>query len=276
VCADNARRRGGVSSVLEADARRWIEVLHASHTRLVAFVARLSDADLRRQSYATDWAVAQVLSHLGSQAEIFTTFLDAGLAGRPTPGNDTFPPVWAAWNERDPDAQAHDSLVATGVFIDKLRALDDAALSRPVTPFGMNLTIGELPRLRVGEHALHSWDIMVAFDPSATVADDAVALLIDQIPALVARTGKPQGRTFAVRVRTTAPAYDYVLAVGDRVELRPDADEVVDATVEMSAEALLRLAYGRLDAGHTPETTKVVEGRDRVGLDDLRSIFAGL
>ena len=275
MCANDARR-GGVSSVLEADARRWIEVLHASHTRLVAFVARLSDADLRRQSYAKDWTVAQVLSHLGSQAEIFTTFLDAGLAGRPTPGNDTFPPVWDAWNERDPDAQARDSLIATAAFIDKLRALDDAALSRPVTPFGMNLTVGELPRLRVGEHAVHSWDIMVAFDPSATVAADAVTLLIDQVPALVARTGKPQGRTFSVRVRTTGPAHDYGLAVGDRVELRSYADEIVDATVEMTAEALLRLAYGRLDAGHTPPNTIVAEGRDRVDLDDLRSIFAGL
>jgi uncharacterized protein (TIGR03083 family) len=265
-----------VSSVVDADRRRWIEVLHASHRRLVAFVARLSDADLRRRSYAKDWTVAQVLSHLGSQAEIFKSFLDAGLAGRPTPGNDTFPPVWSAWNERDPAAQASDSLAATAAFIEQLRALDDTALSRPITPFGMNLTIGELPRLRVGEHAVHSWDIVVAFDSEATVAGDAVNLLIDQVPALAARTGKAQGRTFSVRVRTTAPARDYVLSVGEPVELRPYTDEDADATMDMTAEALLRLAYGRLDARHTPPTTIVVEGRDRVDLDDLRSIFAGL
>lgn len=273
--ADDARR-GGVSPVLEADPRRWIEVLHASHTRLVAFVAGLSSADLRRPSYAKEWTVAQVLSHLGSQAEIFTSFLDAGLASRPTPGNDTFPPVWDAWNARDPDTQARDSLVATAAFIDRLRALDDTALARPVTPFGMSLTIGELPRLRVGEHAVHSWDIMVAFDASATVANDAVTLLIDQLPALVARTGEPRGQRFSVRVRTTAPARDFVLAVGDRVELRPHAGEAVDAIVELPAEALLRLAYGRLDAGHTPPHTTIVEGAGRIGLEELRSIFSGL
>lgn len=273
--ADDARR-DGVNAALEADPRRWIEVFHASHARLVAFVSRLSGDDLRRQSYATDWTVAQVLSHLGSQAEIFQTFLDAGLAGRPTPGNDSFPPVWAAWNERDPDAQARDSLAATSTFIGHLRALDEAAFARPITPFGMDLTIGDLPRLRVGEHAVHSWDIAVAFDPSATVAADAVSLLIDQVPALVARTGKPQGRTYSVHVRTTAPARDYLLAVSDRVALRPTAPDRADATLELTAEALLRLAYGRLDAAHTPPHTIVDEGPDRVDLDELRSIFAGL
>jgi uncharacterized protein (TIGR03083 family) len=264
-----------VSSDHIAENRRWIEVFHASHTRLVAFVSRLSSTDLRRQSYAKEWTVAQVLSHLGSQAEIFKTFVDAGLAGRPTPGNDSFPPFWAAWNERDPEAQARDSLTATATFIEQLRALDDAALSRPITPFGMNMTIGDLPRLRVGEHALHSWDIAVAFDPSATVAPDAVELLIESVPALVARAGKPQGRSFAMRVRTTSPARDFVLTVDDRAELRPFAGEAVEATLELPTEALLRLAYGRLDAAHTPAHAMVADGPEPIGFGDLRRVFPG-
>ena len=45
--------------------------------------------------------------------------------------------------------------------------------------------------MRVGEHAVHTWDIAVALDPKATVAADAVDLLIDTAPAIVARAMKP-------------------------------------------------------------------------------------
>ena len=38
----------------------------------------------------SDWTIADTASHLGSQAEIFGLFLDAGLAGGPAPGGDAF------------------------------------------------------------------------------------------------------------------------------------------------------------------------------------------
>ena len=259
----------------EAGSRRWIDTLDASHTRLDAFVARLSPADLRRQSYADDWTVAQVLSHLGSQAEIFGTFLDAGLAGKAPPGNESFPPVWDAWNARDPDRQARDAITLTSSFIDRLRGLDDQTLTQPITLFGIPMTIGEIARLRLGEHALHSWDIMVAFDASAVVAADSTALLIDAVPMLVARAGRltPGRRPFAIRVRTSEPDRDAVLAVAERAALRPFEGGEVDGVLDLPAEALIRLAYGRLDAAHTPAHSLVSEV---VSLDDLRGIFRGL
>jgi uncharacterized protein (TIGR03083 family) len=264
-----------VSTPAEPEPRRWIDTLHASHERLVAFVADLSPADLRRQSYDDDWSVAQVLSHLGSQAEIFGTFLDAGLAGRTPPGNESFPPVWDAWNARDPDQQAHDALRATTDFIHRLRSLDDDTLTRPITLFAMPMTIGGIARLRLGEHALHSWDIMVSFDDSAVVAPDSTALLIDAVPALVARAGKsrPDQPPFVIRVRTSEPQRDVVLAVAERVALRPFEGDAVDGNLDLPAEALVRLAYGRLDAAHTPPHTFVSQ---RFTLDDLRAVFPGL
>jgi hypothetical protein len=48
------------------------------------------------------------------------------------------------------------------------------------------------------------------------------------------------------------------------------ADDGV-AEVAMPAEALLRLAYGRLDPGHTPAS---VTG-DAADLDRLRAVFPG-
>jgi hypothetical protein len=59
--------------------------------------------------------------------------------------------------------------------------------------FGMDLDTAGLARMRLGEHAIHTWDIAVALDPAATVAPDAVSLLIDALGQLVARTAKPSG-----------------------------------------------------------------------------------
>ena len=64
---------------MEPDARTVIASVRNSHERLVSLVKPLTPQELRRRSYASEWSIAQVLSHLGSQAEIFETFLAAAL-----------------------------------------------------------------------------------------------------------------------------------------------------------------------------------------------------
>ena len=258
---------------METDPRRWITALSASHTRLRTLVESLSPADLLAPSYDREWTVAQVLSHLGSQAEIFQLFLDAALSGRPVPGNEAFPPVWEVWNQRQPEEQSRECLDANDAFVARLEGLPDETLRRPITVFGMNVTIGDLARMRLSEHAVHSWDIAVSFDPTAQVAADAVALLIDTLTQLVAYAGKPQGRVFDVHIHTSAPERDFLLAVHDTVELNAFANQAVTGTLDLPAEALLRLVYGRLDPAHTPP---VALAAGDVTLDDLRPAFPGL
>src|SRR5262249_14769816 len=106
------------------DAQAWIEALRHSHDALRAIVEPMDEAGLRRQSYASDWSIAQVLSHLGSGAEIFALFLDAGLNGAEPPGGDTFQPIWQAWNARSPQAQATDALAADEALVKRLESLD--------------------------------------------------------------------------------------------------------------------------------------------------------
>ena len=79
---------------MESSPQAWIGALRHSHDALRATVEPLDEARLRQQSYASEWSIAQVLSHLGSGAEIFGLFLDAGLSGAEPPGGDTFPPIW--------------------------------------------------------------------------------------------------------------------------------------------------------------------------------------
>ena len=150
---------------------------------------------LEQGSYDSDWTIAQVLSHLGSQAEIFGLFLNAGLTGQDPPGREEFVPIWDVWNAKDPQAQATDALAADAVTLELFESLDAGQRAQlRLRAFGMEMDLAGVARMRLGEHAIHTWDVAVALDPSATVAPDAVGLLIDTIGPLAARTGKPDGK----------------------------------------------------------------------------------
>jgi hypothetical protein len=147
---------------------------------------------------------------------------------------------------------------------------------------GMQLDATGMIRLRLGEHVLHTWDLAVMQDPTATVQADAVELLIDNVPQFLApRLGKPLPEPLRVRITTTEPARDYLLTSAESISVvnwpGPQAADSGDEgdgevpRVDMPAEALLRLAYGRLDPAHTQAT---VSGDPEV-LDKLRAIFPG-
>jgi uncharacterized protein (TIGR03083 family) len=250
----------------------WIGALRHSHDALRANVESLEEDGLRQRSYCSDWSIAQVLSHLGSGAEIFSLFLEAGLAGTEPPGADAFPAIWQAWNERGPQAQATDALAADEALVKRFESLSPAerdALSLQL--FGMDLDAAGLARIRLGEHAVHSWDVAVALDPAATVAAEPVSLLIDNVGPLIARAGKPAHSPQTILVTTSDPERHFVLDTGEPVRLEPaGADTGTGPQLRLPAEALLRLVYGRLDSGHAPP----VEA-DGVDMDDLRRIFPG-
>ena len=87
-----------------------IAALRASHDRLHSLAGSLTPEQLRQRAYPTEWTIAQVLSHLGSGAEIGLLSLDAGLTGAEAPSRDLFPPIWDRWNVKSPDEQATDAL----------------------------------------------------------------------------------------------------------------------------------------------------------------------
>ena len=249
----------------------WIKALRHSHDRLRAVAGPLGAAELQGQSYPSEWSIAQVLSHLGSQAEIFGMFLDAGLSGQDPPDREAFPPIWAAWNAKSPQEQAADALAADDAVTRRLESLDAGQLARlRLKLFGTDLDAAGLAQVRLREHAIHTWDIAVAVDPAATVAQDAVDLLIDTLGPLVSRAAKPDGQPRRLRVSTTGPVRQFVLETGENVTLTEAVGESGLPGLSLPAEALVRLVYGRLDPAHTPP----VEA-DRVDLDELRKIFPG-
>jgi uncharacterized protein (TIGR03083 family) len=260
---------------VDSNPHDWIETLRRSHDRLAKLAEPLTPEQLREQSYCTDWSIAQVLSHLGSGAELGLMGLPGALGEGEPVSRDAFPPVWDKWNAKSPDDQAADSLAIGERQVSTLEGLSDEQLARmKMEFFGMQLDAVGIIRLRLGEHALHTWDIAVLTDPQASVSADAAALLVDNVPAFLApRLGKPLDSPFSVRITTTDPARDYLLTSGDSVTMTdwPGDSDAAVPQVRMPAEALLRLAYGRLDPDHTPAS---VTG-DAAALDKLRAIFPG-
>lgn len=259
---------------MPTDPRALIGVLRNSHERLVGLARPLTPQQLRAPSYDTDWTIAQVLSHLGSGAEIATLTLAAAQGGDGQLDQGAFPAIWETWNNRTPEMQAADSLTWDSEYVSRLEQLTGEELdSIGLDFFGRRLDAAGLVRLRLSEHAIHVWDVAVSVDPGASVANDAIIPVMEQITQLFQFVAKPEGDAFRVRLRTTAPERDYLLDVGESVTLSDWAEAgapAVDGEIQLPAEALLRLFYGRLDPDHTPSYT--AEG---IELDRLRAVFPG-
>ena len=250
---------------------RTIAALRHTHDHLAEVVAGLSEEQLSAQSGAAEWAVADLLSHLGSGSEINTyTFQRAIGDDRATPSNDE---VWARWNALPPADQAAAFVVSSGRLVELLEELT------PEQRMGTMVDLGFMPQpvplatvlgMRINELALHGWDLDVAFDPGAQLTDEAAGLVAEHLATtmafLLGFTARPQGLP-ATRLAVGA----FTLVIDEEVRL---AEGVTDpsASFDGPLEAAVRLLAGRLSPEHTPPGTTVT---GNVTLDELRAAFPG-
>jgi len=247
-----------------------LKPLHLSVERLHGLAGGLSAAELAVPSYCSEWDVAGVLSHLGSAAVIFRRLLADALAGLPTPDNFA-ESVWDDWNAKPPEARAHDALAADAELLSAFEALPEPDRARVrVTMGSLTFDFDEFVAARLNEHALHTWDVEVAFDGEARVPDEAAAVIVDNLGMLAHGTGRPKGQGREVRVRTSEPRRNLLLDLAPGgVVLSPDPS-AHQPDLELPAESFCRLVYGRLDPEHTP----AVAG-DADELELLRRVFPG-
>ena len=234
-------------------AKDAVAALRRTRDELQAFVQNLSSEELGRPSGASEWTVAQVLSHLGSAAEIGHHTLTTGKADLGVDAGKRGTLDFGAYEALD-DEELDSKLIDVGF------------LPQPVH-------VVFLATMRLSEVGLHGWDINVSFDPHATVAGHIVPIVLEQLPLFAGFFAKPIGRSGLVAIETTDPARHYRLELGEdgaSVTEGPAAD--VAARANLPAEAWLRLTAGRLAADHTPAGVRV-EGD--VSLDDLRRAFPG-
>ena len=247
-----------------------LAVLQHSHALLTEAAAPLLPDAVTKPSYASEWSIAQVLSHLGSGAEIFTRFLVAGSTSAGPPERADMVAIWNEWGAKSPARQVTDSLAANTNFLERVGELT----SGQVESFRVGMFVGEVDLagflvVRLGEHAVHTWDVRVALDPTATIPEDAAELLLPRLSEIASRSGKEGDADLSVAVRTTDPEREFSLRVS-REGVQLVNGTLGEASLRLPAEALVRLVYGRMDARHTPPLEA-----DGVDLDQLRSVFPG-
>jgi len=263
---------------MTTSADRTIQALRTGHDSLTDLVTDLSPAALSGSSGASEWTIAQVLSHLGSGAEIGLAVLEAALAGTPGPDGAVNQGIWDRWNAMDAVQQAETFVKANEALVSRYESLEEQAradLRIDLGFFPEPVELSVVAGFRLNEFTLHSWDVAVALDPAAVLAPDAVELLMDVAPHLLGWLGRPEavlaGRSVAVAVEVDEPARTFGLLIDEKTTLA-DAPQDAAATVVLPAESWLRLISGRLAEAHTPAGVEVTGA---ITLPELRRIFPG-
>jgi uncharacterized protein (TIGR03083 family) len=262
------------------DADVMIAALRASHQRLDALTATLGDDALTAPTQLPDWPVAQVLSHLGSGAEIGLDLVGRAVGGvSATIDRDAMTAIWDRWNAMTLVQQRDGRREQDDRHLQALERLDgDQRRDLRVPYFVGPLTVAEYVGYRLSEHAVHTWDVAVALDPGARIDPAAV-------PVLWARLGRIAERFTSAETRQALAPADVTFRPTDGMEpatLRITADSLawlpgagLDATVQVrgAAESLVRLVYGRLDPARRAHDRLEVSGG--LALDTLRELFPG-
>jgi uncharacterized protein (TIGR03083 family) len=261
-----------------SNADAAIAALRSGYDSLADRVSKFSEEDLAGPSGSAEWDISQVLSHLGSGAEISRAALQATLDGEENPGPDFNRTVWDRWDAMTRRERADGFLQANQTLLALLESLDDGTRDK------LRIEMGFLPapvdlatavRLRLNEFTLHSWDVRVSADEHATLPADATAVLLHGEPNMIAWIGKAEplnGRQAVVAVTTTEPASVFALRLGAPVSVDFDVPEEPDGTLNLPAEAWLRLVAGRLAPRNTPASVIATGDGD---LDLLRQVFPG-
>ena len=245
--------------------------MRRSHDELAARVGAMEPSVLEGPSGCSEWTVAAVLSHLGSGAEIGLATLTSGKADMKGAGA-----IWDRWNAMSPAEQAAGSVAADERLVEGYEAFDDAGLAERKLDLGFlpaPVDLGFAAAMRLSEVGLHRWDIDVISDPATTVPAYLVPAILEVLTGFASFFAKPTGKIGTVGIEITDPDRSFVLELGEAdVTLAEGVPDEGATTVNLPAEAFLRLISGRLAPDHTPASV-TVEGD--ITLDDLRRTFPG-
>lgn len=243
---------------------RTLDALRHEHDVLVTLIPEL---DLSAPSGAAEWTVAQVLSHLGSGAEIGRVPI-ARAAGETVDAEDN-QAVWARWDASSPHDQAAGYLEHTGAWLATVEGLPDSTMidiSFLPQPVPLVVALG----MRLNEVANHGWDVRVALDPSAEVSEVSSAVLVEHFAGPLAFLLGFSGKADPVSspVRLAVPGGGVVIDSDVSV-----VSSLADPTATLSGEpgSTVRLLSGRLKAPYDADVA--VSGN--VTLDELRKVFPG-
>ncbi|MFC7529342.1 maleylpyruvate isomerase family mycothiol-dependent enzyme [Actinoplanes sp. GCM10030250] len=256
-------------------AGRTIAALRSEHDTLAGVVSALSVEQLTGPSGASEWTIADVLSHLGSGAEITLAGLRAALGETQAPGPDFNQGIWDRWNALSPQDQAAGWAKSDTALVTALEAVPQERYDDIKVPSFLPepLSLASFTAMRLSEVAPHVWDVRAGLDATAALAERSTTLLAEHLSGslgfLLGFIGKPDAAGEQAVIEISGTPYRIVL--DDRVRLTTQALSAT-ATFTGPLESALRLIYGRLTPKHTPAEVEVT---GNVSLDELRAVFPG-
>lgn len=246
---------------------RSIASLRSHHDQLAELVGALGEDQLVGPSGATEWRLCDVLSHLGSGAEIML----GTLQGTPT-DNEV---VWARWDAATPQDQAAGFLEQDERLVATLEAIgDDERATRTVDlgflpqPVGLDVVTG----MRLNEVANHSWDVRVGLDPAATIDREGAEILLEHLSGPLAFMLGFSAKPEALEEPAVVEVLGRGLVFEESVALVAEDPVAPTAHLVAEPESVVRLLSGRLRPEHTPDDVAV---SGNVTLEDLRRVFPG-
>jgi uncharacterized protein (TIGR03083 family) len=259
-----------------SNADAIIAALRSGNDSLAGLVSGYSDEQLAEPTGADEWDVSQVLSHLGSGAEIAQNTLQAALERKPNPGMEFNKSVWARYDGASPRERLKWFLAANEATTQSFESLSEETRESLTIDMGFlpaPVDVAAAASFRLSELALHSWDVRVGSDPAATIAPEATPHLVPPMELISRFLGKPgalEGRTAVIAVTTTNPATEQTLHLGEQVSVSAGAPEQSDGALTLPAEAWVRLVTGRLKPPYIPAGITTTGAAD---LDLLRLVF---
>jgi uncharacterized protein (TIGR03083 family) len=256
-------------------AGRTIAALRTEHDTLAGTVSALNPEQLTGPSGASEWTIADTLSHLGSGAEISLAGFRSSVGAADDPGPDFNQGVWDRWNALGPADQAagwarSDDTLVTALESVPVTDHDELKLK---TFLPQPVPLATFAALRLSEVIQHGWDVRVGVDPAATLSAGSAELLAEYLSGglgfLFGFAGKADRAPGPAVVEVSGTPYRVVL--DDSIRFTTDAVPAT-ATFTGSLESALRLFYGRLKPAYTPAGTDVTGA---ITLDQLRAVFPG-
>lgn len=257
-------------------AIRTIDALRQEHDALAGVARDLTDDQLSGSSGASEWSVAQVLSHLGSGSEIMLAGLRAAQDEGEAADEEFNRAVWDRWDAMAPADQRAQFVEHSARLVEALEALtpeQHASLRVPIGFLPEPATIATYAGLRLNEAAHHGWDVRVALDSGAGLLDASTPALLEHLSGDLGILLGFVGQADRIDERVVLAVGDsgYGVVIDDSVRLVPEV-EGTTATFTGAPEAALRLIAGRLGPAYTPAGVTVT---GNVTLGELRAVFPG-
>jgi len=225
--------------------------------RLAEVVAGFTDREWAHPSRCAGWSNRDVISHLDTTNQFWTTSITAGLGGHPTRFLDGFDPVSVPAQLVDasaamPLAEVLDRFVeSTDALIAALESLDDDGWRATAEAPPGHVSISALAHHALWDSWVHERDILLPLGVEPERHDDEIASSLRYAAALgpaLASPTEPRRGSFAVAV--TEPDLAAIVDIGDQISVRAGHAAGASFTLDGAAVDLVEALSVRTPFAH--------------------------